>query len=120
MKKFSVFVLCCLALSLAAFASPKSAKMTGWVSDAMCGAKGATAAHMACAKKCAAAGEALVFVDDKDHKVMKVSNQDSLKGHEGEHVQIEANEKDGALQIDKVTTVADKEAKPDAKSEHMH
>lgn len=121
MKKISVFVLCCLALTLVAFASPKSAKMTGWVSDAMCGAKGATAGHMACAKKCAAAGEALVFVDDKDHKVMKVANQDSLKGHEGEHVQIMASEKDGALQIDKLTTLADKGGmKSDSKSEQMH
>jgi hypothetical protein len=120
MKKVSVFVLCCLALSLAALASPKSEKMTGWVSDAMCGAKGANAAHKACAQKCAGAGQALVFVDDKNHEVMKVANQDSLKGHEGEHVQILANEKDGALQIDKVMIMADKGAKPDAKSEHMH
>lgn len=121
MKKLSVFVVCCLVLALAAFASPKSAKMTGWVSDAMCGAKGASAAHKDCAKKCAEGGQALVFVDDKDHKVMKIANQDAVKGHEGEHVTIEANEKDGALQIDKVTAMADQgSGKSDAKSEHSH
>lgn len=102
MKKVSVFVVCCLVLSLAAFAAPKSATMTGWVSDAMCGAKGAGAAHKDCAQKCAKGGEALVFVDDKDHKVMKIANQDSVKDHIGDHVTIEASEKDGALQIDKV------------------
>ena len=103
MKKLSVFVVCCLVLSLAAFASPKSAKMTGWVSDAMCGAKGNSAAHKDCAQKCAKNGEALVFVDDKEHKVMKIANQDAVKDHAGEHITIEASEKDGALQIDKVT-----------------
>lgn len=103
MRKISVFVVCCLVLSLAAFAAPKSAKMTGWVSDAMCGAKGASATHKACAEKCAKMGEALVFVDDKDHKVMKIANQDAVKDHAGEHVSIMASEKDGALQIDKVT-----------------
>ncbi len=102
MKKLSVFVVCCLVLSLAAFASPKSAKMTGWISDAMCGAKGASAAHKDCANKCASGGEALVFVDDKDHKVMKIANQDAVKDHVGEHVTIEASEKDGSLQVDKV------------------
>ena len=102
MKKVSVFVVCCLVLSLAAFAAPKSAKMTGWVSDSMCGAKGASAAHKDCAEKCAKGGEALVFVDDKDHKVMKIANQDAVKDHAGEHVTIEGSEKDGALQVDKV------------------
>jgi hypothetical protein len=105
MRKISVFVVCCLVLSLAAFASPKSTTMTGWVSDAMCGAKGAGASHKDCAQKCAKMGEALVFVDDKDHKVMKIANQDAVKDHAGEHVSIMAGEKDGALQIEKVTPV---------------
>ncbi len=103
MKRLSVFVVCCLVLSLAAFAAPKSSKMTGWISDAMCGAKGASAAHKDCAEKCVKGGEAMVFVDDKDHKVMKIANQDAVKGHAGEHVTIEASEKDGSLQVDKLS-----------------
>ena len=117
MKKFSIFVVCCLVMAMAAFASPKSAKMTGWISDAMCGAKGASAAHKACTEKCMKNGEALVFVDDKEHKVMKIANQDAVKDHAGEHVSIMASENDGALQVDKVTTMAEKS---DAKTEHMH
>ena len=105
MKKVSVALVCCLILSLAAFAAPKSAKMTGWVSDAMCGAKGADAAHKNCAEKCAKMGEALVFVDDKDHKVMKIANQDAVKDHAGEHVTIMGTEKDGSLQVEKVTAM---------------
>lgn len=105
MKKLSVSVVCCLLLSLVALAAPKSTKMTGWVSDAMCGAKGSSAAHANCAKKCAEGGQALVFVDDKDHKVMKIANQDAVKDHAGEHVTIMASENDGTLQIDKLTTM---------------
>jgi hypothetical protein len=71
----------------------------------MCGAKGASANHKDCAQKCAKMGEALVFVDDKDHKVMKIANQDAVKEHAGEHVSIMASEKDGELQIEKVTPV---------------
>lgn len=110
MRKFSVFIVCCLVLSLAAFASPKSSKMTGWISDSMCGAKGANAAHKACAQKCANGGESLVFVDDKDHKVMKIANQDAVKEHAGDHVTITASEKDGALQVENIAAASDKDS----------
>ncbi len=108
MKKLSVVIGCCLVLSLAAFASPKSTKMTGWISDAMCGAKGAKAGHKDCAEKCAKGGEALVFVDDKDNKVMKIANQDAVKQHAGDHVTITASEKDGALQVESIAPMSDK------------
>jgi hypothetical protein len=112
MKKVSLITVLCLLGAVAVWASPKSEKMTGWVSDAMCGAKGSSAAHAACAKKCVGGGEAVVFVTDSDQKVMKVANQDSLKDHAGEHVQIEASTTaDGSLQVDKVTALPEKAAK---------
>src|SRR4051794_5108922 len=112
MKKVTLIAMLCLVAAVAVWASPKSAKMTGWVSDAMCGAKGASAGHAACAKKCVGGGESVVFVTDTDQKVMKVANQDSLKAHAGKHVQIEASTTaDGSLQVDKVTAVPDKAAK---------
>jgi hypothetical protein len=104
MKRMVVFTGFILMFALAVWAAPKSSKMTGWVSDAMCGAKGANANHMACAKKCAAGGEKVVFVTDNDKKVMQVANQDSLKDHAGQHVSILAStNSDGSLQVDKVT-----------------
>jgi len=112
MKRISMFAALCLMASLTVWASPKSAKMTGWVSDAMCGAKGSSAAHAACAKKCVGGGEAVVFVTDKDQQVLKVANQDALKDHAGEHVTIEGSTTaDGSLQVDKVIPMADKAAK---------
>src|SRR4051794_16246357 len=107
MRKAAVLIFCfVLLLSLVVFASDKKAagdkstSMKGWVSDEMCGAKGSNTAHASCAKKCADSGQKLVFVDDKDHKVMAVANQDALKDHAGEHVQLSATKSgDGALQV---------------------
>lgn len=112
MKRMAVLTGFIFLLSLMVWASPKSSKMTGWVSDAMCGAKGASANHAACAKKCIGGGEKVVFVTDKDQKVMQVANQDSLKDHAGEHVSIEGSTNaDGSLQVDKVTPMGDKAGK---------
>ncbi len=109
MKRVSMLAVMCLLAAITLWASPKSSKMTGWVSDAMCGAKGTNASHAACAKKCIGGGEAVVFVTDKDQQVMKVANPDSLKDHAGEHVQIEAStNSDGSLQVDKVTPMGGK------------
>lgn len=119
MKKVAVFVLLAFLLSMAAMASEKSVTMKGWVSDAMCGAKGAKASHKDCAKKCADAGEALVFVTDKDQQVLKVANQEALKSHAGEHVEVAGSlDNSGALKVDKVTTIAEN-TKP-AGGEHKH
>ena len=88
-------LLICLAVSslfaLSAMAFDdmgKSATVSGWITDAKCGAKGANAAGEACTKKCVAAGEKMVIVTDGDQKVLAVDNQDALKGHEGHHVTV--------------------------------
>jgi hypothetical protein len=59
-------------LSAMAFAS--GASMTGYVVDEKCGAKGAHPGAEACAKKCAEAGEKMVFVTDSDKNVLKLDN----------------------------------------------
>jgi hypothetical protein len=84
MKKILATTAATLCLAMVAMAAPKDGSWTGYVSDAKCGAK----VDAACAKKCADAGEARVFVNDTDKSVLKVSNQDALKGHEGHHVKV--------------------------------
>jgi len=90
MKKLLLICLAAcfvLALSAAAFDDMgKSTTVNGWIVDAKCGAKGANAGAEACTKKCAAAGEKMVFVTDADKKVLAIDNQDAIKGHEGHHV----------------------------------
>jgi hypothetical protein len=90
MKK--VLVLClalCFVFALSALAFDdmgKSTTVNGWVTDAKCSAKGASASAEACTKKCLAAGEKAVLVTDKDQKVLAVENPEALKGHEGHHI----------------------------------
>ncbi len=84
----------------------KKNEWTGTVSDSMCGAK---AGHTAdCTKKCVEKGSALVFVDDADKSVLKVSNSDKLKGHEGHHVKVTGSVDKGVLTIAQVSMVEHK------------
>jgi fructose-1-phosphate kinase PfkB-like protein len=92
MRKF--FVLC-LAISFISALSAlavddmgKSTTVNGYVTDAKCGAKMASAAGAACAQKCVKAGEKMVIVTDGDQKVLAVDNQDALKDHVGHHVAV--------------------------------
>ena len=75
--------------SVAAFAAGTSTNITGYVSDAMCGAKHA-GSGAACVKKCIAMGEEPVFVDDAKKMVWAIDNPDSVKGVYGDHVKITA------------------------------
>jgi hypothetical protein len=99
----------CLALSfmfaLTALAFDDMGKSTtenGWITDAKCGAKGASAAAEACSKKCIAAGEKAVFVTDTDKKVLSIDNQDAIKGHEGHHVAITGTETGDSIHVTSV------------------
>lgn len=114
MKKFYLSLLALVvAAAMSAFAqntgksgSSDTVTVSGWVTDSSCGAKGAHAGAVECAKKCIAAGKKVVFVDDKEKKVWAVSNPEILKGHEGEHVDIDAhvNADTNTVDIQKVTT----------------
>jgi hypothetical protein len=72
--------------------------ITGVVSDAMCGAKHATASDdaAACVKKCADGGSKLVVV--AGGKVYNTDDQDKLKGMEGKEVKV-----NGKVSGDKIT-----------------
>jgi len=84
--------------------------MTGYVDDVKCAAVGKKT-NANCAKKCAEAGEKLVFIDDKMQKILQVSNQDAVKTHAGEHVTLQATKgADGSLEVSDVKTIAENKA----------
>lgn len=127
MKKSALLILSVvMVLSMVLVASDKnsdekSTTMKGWVSDEMCGAKGANAGHEACAKKCADAGQKLVFVDDAEKKVMSVANQDALKPHAGRHVEVKASKNsDGSLQVSDVKMLAQNQGAKSEGDAHKH
>jgi hypothetical protein len=109
MKKFVALSAIVLMLSFGAFAkgSKSSGSWDGWISDAKCGAK----VNADCAKKCIAGGEKMVFVTDKDKKVIPISNPDALKGHEGHHVNVKGSVKDGALTVQSASMLPDQSMK---------
>jgi methyl coenzyme M reductase beta subunit len=78
----------------------KSEKITGFVSDEQCGTRGLDMTD--CIKKCESEGKKLVFVTDSDHTVLSVTNQEALKGYEGQRVSITAQNVKGSLHVTKV------------------
>jgi hypothetical protein len=107
----AVALLCVVVASAGEKAASNT--MQGWVSDVMCGAKGANAGHAECTKKCAEGGQMLVFVSDAEKKVWTVDNPETLKGHEGHHVAVtgHADATKGSVHIENVEMIA--EASPD-------
>jgi len=101
-------LMSCAAVSVLFFvvaiasAADQSATFKGYVSDSMCGAKGANAGHADCMTKCLAKGAKAVIVTDGDQKVMAVDNPDVLKGHEGHHVSVTGTVTGDSVHIDSV------------------
>jgi len=104
--------LAVLALSTlpAMAADTSAAKVSGYVSDSMCGAKhNGSAPDAACVKKCIGGGAKPVFVDDANKTVYTIDDPDSVKGHEGHHVSVVAKMDDSAktIHISKLSMLAD-------------
>jgi hypothetical protein len=109
MKKVIAGMAVTFMLSMVAMAG-EITTMTGYVDDTKCAAVGKKT-NQNCAKKCAEAGEKLVFIDDKMQKIMQVSNQDAVKEHAGEHVSLKATKAaDGSLEVSEVKTLAEAKA----------
>lgn len=87
-------LICSLALVLVAgitLASPKGkdGSWTGWVTDTMCGAKGAAAKHADCANKCVKEhGAKYALYNPADKKVYTLDSQEKLAEHAGHFVKV--------------------------------
>jgi hypothetical protein len=90
MKRVFSFAAAALVLSPLAVLAADSSQITGYISDAMCGAKHA-GSGAACVKKCIAGGEKPVFVDDSKKQVWAIDNPDSVKDFYGDHVMVTAS-----------------------------
>ena len=103
---FGLLAVLFATLSLATIADNKTMTWTGWVSDSTCGAKGANAAHKACAGTCMKTkGASWVFVNSDDKKVIAIHNQDAVNGDKdlGQEVKVTGHlEDDGSLHVDSI------------------
>ncbi len=97
-----------LALLLAPLSGLRadSGSWNGWITDEACGAHGAKADHVACAKKCAAKGSALVFYNDADKKIYKIDKQDLAKDNLGHEVKVEGDLKGDSIAVASISAAA--------------
>ena len=108
MKLFLVVLALSTVPAMAADMS--AAKVSGYISDSMCGAKhNGSAPDAACVKKCIGGGAKPVFVDDAKKEVYTIDDPDSVKGHEGHHVAVIGKMDDSAktIHISKLSMLKD-------------
>lgn len=92
-----------LALVSATAFADKPTTLKGWVGDAKCGVKCASADHKSCATHCLSTGGTYVFVLDKDKKtIYTIDNPKAVKGHEGDLITVTGTIKGKKLHITKV------------------
>lgn len=89
MKRIIAVMVVALSFSAVAARAADAAKINGWISDSMCGAKHAGSGS-ACVKKCIEGGMQPVFVDESKKEVWKIDNPDAVKSFYGSHVTVSA------------------------------
>lgn len=60
----------------------------GYISDSICGAKGATSSHYECMMQCLAKGAKPVIISEPDNAVVNIDNPQAIVGHEGHRVSV--------------------------------
>jgi hypothetical protein len=96
-KRVLFLLVAVFALSPLAARAADSAKINGWISDSMCGAKHAGTGS-ACVKKCIEGGMKPVFVDEKKN-VWSIDNPEAVKSYYGDHVTVTATADDSAKSV---------------------
>jgi len=123
MKKVSLVLFALtivFSLIVIASAKDKGNTVNGWVSDSKCAAKGTSASHAACAKKCIAAGEKPVIVSDTDQAILTVDNPDAVAGHEGHHVAATGTVTGDSIHVTKLAMLKDQGEKKGDDMGDMH
>jgi hypothetical protein len=89
MKRFVALLVMALGMTAMAASAASSAKINGWISDSMCGAKH-LGTNPECVKKCIEGGKAPVFVDEAKKAVWSIDNPEAVKDFYGDHVTVTA------------------------------
>ena len=88
--KRALFVAAAIcSLAVVAVQAADSSKITGYISDSMCGAKH-LGDNATCVKKCISGGMKPVFVDDAKKQVWTIDNPDAVKDYYGDKVTVTA------------------------------
>jgi hypothetical protein len=106
MKRIAAAAFLLASAVFAAHAAAPS-KISGWISDDMCGAKHA-GTGAACVKQCMKGGMKPVFVDEEKKAVYTIENPDAVKEYYGDHVTI-GGTVDQAKRVVKIESIAIKQ-----------
>jgi Protein of unknown function (DUF5818) len=110
--KRTIALLACVALAsllvapVAASAAGTAGSWNGWITDEACGAKGANAAHKACAEKCLEKGSKLVLYNNADKKLYKLDKQDVAKEHIGHEVTVKGTVDGNSIAVESIAPAA--------------
>ena len=97
MKRVSIFVVAAFALTALAAKAADSSKISGWISDSMCGAKH-SGGGADCVKKCISGGMKPVLVDQSKN-VWAIDNPDAVKNFYGDKVNVTATTDESAKSV---------------------
>ena len=101
-----LLALAAIALLIPAFAAAHdhtaAASWTGWVTDDSCGAKGASAEHASCTKKCLDGGGKLVFYNTADEKIYNLDNQKLAEEHIGHEVVVKGTAEGNSIKVESI------------------
>jgi len=84
---------------------PTDQTVIGWVTDSICGVKGATHAHYQCMQDCIAKGADIVVVADDTHDVVHIENPADLKSHFAQRVMLTGYFSSGQFHVISVRTI---------------
>lgn len=94
-------------LFAAALTMAADGSWTGWISDSLCGAKGANEKAGACTTTCVKEkGAKYVFVNDADKKVYAIDAQDKVAAHAGHHVTVKGSVDGDTLKLASIDMAA--------------
>jgi hypothetical protein len=103
MKRVLFLAVALLVLAPFAAKAADASKISGWISDSMCGAK-----HMGsgadCVKKCIESGGMKPVFVDESKKVWAIDNPESVKNYYGDKVTVtvKANKGAGSVHIEAI------------------
>ncbi len=90
-------------------ATPQTTQVTvtGWMTDTICGAKGANALHIDCAKRKVASGKAkYAFYDERTRRLYVLADQQTAEQYLGQHLQVTGTVSFDARQNTDVLTIS--------------
>jgi hypothetical protein len=109
MKRLPVFAAgLSLVLALLPLAGLRadSGSWNGWITDDLCGAKGAKASHADCARKCLAKGASLVLYNEADQKLYRLDKQDVAKANIGYEVTVKGDLQGDTIHVASIAATA--------------